>query len=133
MATNSYDIASYQLADMGARILALFVDGAILSVIGSVGFFTTIGTGFGASFVIGFIYSWFFLTRNHGQTPGKMLMKIRVIKTDGSPINDSDAVIRCIGYLINDITFIGWLWAFFDDNKQGLHDKMAKTYVVKTQ
>jgi uncharacterized RDD family membrane protein YckC len=26
---------------------------------------------------------------------------------------------------------IGWLWAFFDKDRQGLHDKLAGTYVVK--
>ncbi len=133
MATNSYELSNYQLADIGTRTLALFVDGAILSIIGSISFVSAWQTGIGASFIIGLIYSWFFWTRNHGQTPGKMLMKIRVIKTDGNPITDSDALIRYFGYLINDVLFIGWLWAFFDENKQGLHDKMAQTYVVKVQ
>ena len=79
------------------------------------------------------IYTWFFLTRNNGQTVGKMLMKIRVVKTDGTPISDADAVVRYLGYLLDGIFLLGWLSALFDENRQCWHDKLAKTYVVKTE
>ena len=130
MATKTYDTTSYELADIGARFIALFIDGIILSAIGSIGFIAAREPGVGAGFLIGLVYYWFFLTRNKGQTPGKMLMKIRVIKTDGSPISDRDALVRYIGYVVNSIFLIGWLWVLFDANKQGWHDKFAKTYVV---
>jgi uncharacterized RDD family membrane protein YckC len=29
------------------------------------------------------------------------------------------------------VIFIGYLWAFWDKNKQTWHDKVANTYVVK--
>jgi uncharacterized RDD family membrane protein YckC len=131
MATTTYDTVSYELADIGPRFTALFVDAVILSVIGSVGFLAVREPGIGVSFLVGVAYYWFFLTRNNGQTPGKALMKIRVIKVDGTPITDGDAVLRYIGYILNNFFFVGWLWAFFDDNKQGWHDKIAKTFVVK--
>jgi uncharacterized RDD family membrane protein YckC len=131
MATNTYETTRYELAEIGARFMALFIDGLILAVIGSIGFLTARESGIGISFLIGLIYYWFFLTRNKGQTPGKALMKLRVIKVDGSPISDSDAVIRYFGYAINSFFLLGWAWAFFDDNHQGWHDKLAKTFVVK--
>lgn len=132
MATQTIETSSYELADIGARFMALLIDGIILSVIGSVGFLTAREPGIGASFFIGLVYYWFFLTRNNGQTPGKALMKIRVIKVDGSPISDSDAVLRYVGYIVNSLCIgIGWLWALLDANQQGWHDKLAKTYVVK--
>jgi uncharacterized RDD family membrane protein YckC len=79
-----------------------------------------------------FIYFW---TRPEGQTLGMKALHIRVVKTDGSPLTVGSAVVRYIGMLINSIVFglpIGWIWAAFDVNKQGWHDKMAGTYVVKT-
>jgi uncharacterized RDD family membrane protein YckC len=122
---------SYELADNGARLMALFVDGTILFALGGIGFLTVREPGAGAGFFISLAYYWFFLTRNQGQTPGKALMKIRVIKADGTPISDSDALMRYIGYTVNTLTIIGWLWAFLDANQQGWHDKIAGTYVVK--
>jgi uncharacterized RDD family membrane protein YckC len=132
MAAQTYDTTSYELADVGARLMALFIDGFILAATGSVGFIAAREPGVGADFLIGLVYYWFFLTRNRGQTPGKALMKIRVIKVDGSPISDRDALLRYVGYIVNSLCIgIGWLWALLDANKQGWHDKIAKTYVVK--
>jgi uncharacterized RDD family membrane protein YckC len=34
---------------------------------------------------------------------------------------------------MNNFFFIGWVWALFDDNRQGWHDKIAETYVVKAE
>jgi uncharacterized RDD family membrane protein YckC len=42
------------------------------------------------------------------------------------------AVLRLIGYFISGIViWVGFLWILFDANKQGRHDKIAGTYVVK--
>lgn len=131
MTDKNYEMASYELADIGARLAAWFIDGGVLFLIEGVGFFAARETGLSAGFIVGLIYTWFFLTRNKGETPGKMIMKIRVIKTDGTPINDAEAVVRYIGYLIDSVFLIGWLWVLFDENRQGWHDKLAHTYVVK--
>lgn len=127
---------TYELASIGERALALVIDSMIVSFVGGI-----IGVGGNALWgggVIGFIlgagYQWYFLTQQSGQTPGKMLMNIRVIKTNGTPISDTAAVLRYIGYLINSpILMLGWIWALFDSKNQGWHDKIAATYVVKVQ
>jgi uncharacterized RDD family membrane protein YckC len=42
------------------------------------------------------------------------------------------AFLRYIGLIISCIAFfIGVIWVAFDANKQGWHDKIASTYVVK--
>jgi uncharacterized RDD family membrane protein YckC len=67
-----------------------------------------------------------------GQTPGKMIFGIKIIRTDSSPVHRSCAVSRYFGYIICVLTaFIGFVWIAFDERKQGLHDKIAGTYVVK--
>lgn len=77
-------------------------------------------------------YHWYFWTRRDGRTPGKFVLGIRVIKTDGSAISDVDACIRAIGYNVSAMLFgLGFIWAFFDSNNQSWHDKMARTYVVR--
>jgi uncharacterized RDD family membrane protein YckC len=87
-----------------------------------------------ASFAVGLAYQWFFLTRNNGQTIGKMLLNLRVVKADGSEFTDATAVLRFFGYYINSaLIMLGWLIAFVDPNRQGLHDKLAGTYVIKVR
>ena len=67
-----------------------------------------------------------------GQTPGKMVLGIKVIRTDSSDITFAYALLRYLGYIISTMTiFIGFIWIAFDSHKQGLHDKIADTYVVK--
>jgi uncharacterized RDD family membrane protein YckC len=131
VATNALGTTSHELADIETRCIALFIDGLILSAIGSFSYVAARAPGVGVSILIGLVYYWFFLTRNKGQTPGKALMRIRVIKTDGTPITDSDALMRYIGYFISSFFLIGWLWAFVDVNHQAWHDKIAKTFVVR--
>lgn len=79
------------------------------------------------------IYEIFMLKKN-GQTIGKKLLGIKVIKTNGESLTWSTAIIREIGEIINAFTIgIGYLIIIFDDKKQGLHDKIADTYVVKVK
>lgn len=83
----------------------------------------------------GLIFSLVYFTYFHGsagQTLGKGLLKIKVIQTSGEPINYKIAFVRWIGYFISElIMFLGFIWVVFDKNKQGWHDKIAGTYVVK--
>ncbi|MEZ4671978.1 MAG: RDD family protein [Anaerolineae bacterium] len=134
MTTKVKDYASYELADIGTRFMALIIDSLILGAITSAFFGAAKGPGVGAGIIVGIAYHWYFLTRQHGQTPGKMLMKIRVIKVDGTPIDDVTPILRYIGYYINSaVIMLGWLWATWDDQRQGWHDKIANTIVVRAE
>lgn len=126
---------TYELADIGERFIALIIDNIILGVVGGIiGASSGWGSGGVFGFIIGAGYQWYFLTQQNGQTPGKMLMGIRVIKVDGTRITDAEAVLRFVGYYINSVIIgLGWIWAFFDSNNQGWHDKIARTYVVKAK
>jgi uncharacterized RDD family membrane protein YckC len=69
----------------------------------------------------------------YGQTFGKMALKIKVVNEDGTPLDYRKAFLRWLGYFLCDLTFyIGYLWAAFDPHKQGLHDKVCKTVVIRT-
>ncbi|MCC6612787.1 MAG: RDD family protein [Anaerolineae bacterium] len=119
-------------ADFGARFLAIVIDGFVLGLIAGLLFGAGREAGGIISFVVGLVYNWYFWTRQEGQTPGKRIMHLRVVKTDGSAINDTDAIIRYIGYYINTaVLMLGWLWALIDERGQGLHDKIAGTMVVR--
>ncbi|MCL1885573.1 MAG: RDD family protein [Dehalococcoidia bacterium] len=67
-----------------------------------------------------------------GQTLGKMLLNIRLLRGDGSDISFGYAMLRYLGYVVCILTLGGgFLWLAFDSRKQGLHDKIAGTVVVK--
>ena len=125
-------VAEYELADTGTRFIALFIDGIILGIITGLLFWGGRGAGEVASFVVGVAYQWYFLTQRDGQTPGKSMMGIRVVKVNGEPLQAADVIVRYIGYYINSIVFmLGWIWALIDADHQGWHDKLAGTYVVR--
>jgi len=67
-----------------------------------------------------------------GQTVGKVSMSIKIIRTDSSPLDLRYSFIRFLGSVLCVATLgIGFIMVAFDSHKQGMHDKMADTYVVK--
>ena len=65
-----------------------------------------------------------------GQTPGKVLMGVRVSRVTGKPLTIRRALLRYLGYLLSAIPLgLGFLWVLMDDRRQGWHDKLAGTYV----
>jgi predicted Zn finger-like uncharacterized protein len=72
-------------------------------------------------------------TGSCGQTLGKMALRIKVVRTDGSDIGYGRALLREVPakFLSGLILGIGYLMVAFDERKQGLHDKIADTYVIK--
>lgn len=130
----SYDTTTYELADTGKRLMALIVDTMILGAITGILFAGASWTGGAVGLIGTIVYQWAFLVHNNGQTPGKMLLHLRVIKADGSTISDTDAILRAVGYHVNSwILGLGWIWALVDSNHQGFHDKIARTYVVMAE
>lgn len=81
---------------------------------------------------VGAVYYVYF-TAFGGQTPGKMALRIKVVRTDSSSLTLGRAFYReVIGKFVSGIILcIGYLMIAFDDKKQGLHDRMADTYVVR--
>ena len=78
-----------------------------------------------------FLYFW--SSYGKGQTPGMRAMKLRVVRTDGNYISVGRAFLRNIGFGISVLCLgLGVIWVGFDKNKQGWHDKIADTYVIRT-
>jgi uncharacterized RDD family membrane protein YckC len=119
------------------RALALIIDavvvGIISSILNAILFGGDVVRGNGVTTLLGLgYYLYFWSAYGHGQTLGNRVLSIRVVKTDGSELTLIDAFIRYVGLILSFIClFIGVIWVAFDANKQGWHDKIAKTYVVK--
>ena len=73
----------------------------------------------------------FWITK--GATPGKMVISAEVVdaQTGGKP-SKRQSLIRYLGYYVCVLTgFLGFFWVGFDPRKQGFHDKMAGTVVIR--
>lgn len=78
--------------------------------------------------IIAYAFIFWILT---GQTPGMMLIGIRVVTGEGGRLTFWRAAARLIGYVISVAAlFLGFFWVLIDDRRQGWHDKIAGTYVV---
>ena len=67
-------------------------------------------------------------------TPGKMATHLTIVdaKTGGKPTT-AQFVIRYLGYYVSIIPlFLGLIWVGIDKRKQGFHDKMAGTVVLRS-
>ena len=67
-----------------------------------------------------------------GQTPGKRAMGVRVVRLDGQPVTWWLAFERAGGYAAGLATgTLGFLQIYWDANRQGIHDKVAGTVVIR--
>lgn len=66
-------------------------------------------------------------------TPGKMILRLKIVdaKTGGKP-STPQFVVRYLGYYLASIPLgLGIFWVGFDKRKQGWHDKLASTLVIR--
>ncbi len=81
--------------------------------------------------ILKILYHTFFIWHN-GMTPGKYLMKIKVVSLEGqSPLDFSKALLRASLRIVSEMLFyLGFLLAFFLPLRQTLHDKLSYCVVV---
>ena len=67
------------------------------------------------------------------QTPGMIPFNLRVVRADnGENIDIARGILRYVGVIISFLVlFLGVIWVAFDARKQGWHDKLAGTVVVR--
>lgn len=74
-----------------------------------------------------YIFFWTLL----GQTPGKMLLGLRIVSLDGSRLTLWQSLRRYIGYYLSAMAlYAGYWWVLVDNRRQGWHDKLAGTLVI---
>jgi uncharacterized RDD family membrane protein YckC len=76
---------------------------------------------------------WFWTAKQ--ATPGKMLLSLRVVDAKtGSSLSIAQGLVRYVGYFVSAIPLcLGLIWVGFDSKKQGWHDKIAGTVVVRSK
>jgi uncharacterized RDD family membrane protein YckC len=87
-----------------------------------------LGFGFGwAALYMTVVLSWW-----KGQTVGKRMLGIRVVRLDGEPITWWVAFERVGGYAAGVATgLLGFAQIWWDSNRQAIHDRIVGTVVVR--
>ncbi len=87
-----------------------------------------LGLGFGWTG----LYFTAFTALWRGQTPGKRLLGVRVLRLDGKPLTMWGSFERFGGYAAGLVTgLLGFAQVFWDRNRQAIHDKISETVVVR--
>lgn len=131
------------------RVVAFLLDGLVIGVITSAAapfmgagpMFEGGGTVGGVSVnygtnalggLVGLLYFVGFWSLR-GQTVGMIPFRLHVVRvSDGSKPDWVVSLLRYVGLIISfAVILIGVIWVAFDGRKQGWHDKMASTLVVR--
>lgn len=144
---------SFETAGIGSRFIALLLDMLIQGSIIFVAIISLAALGLNyhewisgnffswylafiiiLAFLINFGYFLFFEMITGGRTPGKIAMKIRVLKTNGAPINFASSAIRNIFRLADmfpSFYALGLIVMFISKDYRRIGDYVAGTMVVK--
>jgi uncharacterized membrane protein SpoIIM required for sporulation/uncharacterized RDD family membrane protein YckC len=143
----------YELADLGSRFTAMVVDAVILvlielalvlliaalgawsGLVGGMGFDLALALGMLAMFAIYWGYYVLFEGFRDGQTPGKKLMRIRVVQDGGYPVNLRASAVRNLIRLIDMQPMPSWgiagMMMMLHPRTKRLGDLAAGTVVVR--
>jgi len=107
------------------RLLANLIDTIIISLPAALIFEQYYADAITAIIIISFWTFW------KGQTPGKKILNLKIVNNDYLEIDSKTSIIRYLSYFISIFTFfIGFAIVAFREDKKGLHDIIAKTYVI---
>ena len=138
----------YKIVGIGERIVAFLIDGFILymyaflvNLVGDAISYVYEDTwtqrGLVALiFLPAMFYSLLMHSLFNGRTVGKMLMKMRVVRVDGTPVHWSKLLVRWMLRLVDIWIFlgsIGILSILFSDKRQRTGDASAGTVVISTK
>ena len=147
------------LAGWGARVGATLLDGLILVVPVIVLVVIIVGVAAGSDVgavvvgIVGFLayilaalfYAPVLMARggeNNGQTWGKQIVGIRVVRDSGQPFDLGAGLVREFlvknllfgvvgGFFLSIPTLVDWLWPLWDDQNRALHDMVVSTHVMR--
>ncbi|WP_298927688.1 RDD family protein [uncultured Allomuricauda sp.] len=138
----------YKIVSIGERIVAFLIDGLILymyaylvsvvsNAIGYIYDDTWTQRGLASLiFLPAMFYSLLMHSIFNGRTVGKMLLKMRVVRLDGTPVHWSNYLVRWMLRLVDIWIFlgsIGILSILFSERRQRVGDAAAGTVVISTK
>lgn len=120
--------------DLGKRIVAHIIDSILISAVCFLLGFVLGIAGVIISPLLVWLYSILMEGGSWHATLGKRVMGLYVANAQGMGISYSTAILRSLGKMLSTVTCgIGYLIGVFNNEKQCLHDMLAKTYVLEGQ
>ena len=136
----------YPVASLEERRFAVFIDiacllfayGAFLALFSSLGGQFTLSklsaAVYALSFAIVYLQYFALFTIFGGTTPGMMFRGLQVSSFTGDPPTPRQMVLRSLGYILSAGTlFLGFFWAWWDEDGLTWHDRLSQTYLSPQQ
>ena len=116
---------SYPRVGFWERMGAGFLDILLVSILGSITHHGPLGFLIALAYFTG-MWTW------KGTTIGGIVLGLKVVRMDGQPVTFAVALVRALAAAFSIVVlFLGFLWIAWDSEKQGWHDKIAGTVVLK--
>jgi uncharacterized RDD family membrane protein YckC len=113
-------------ADFMVRMGALLIDTILIAVLLSI-----VDGSHQAQLIVLAVYGAI-MWKVKSTTIGGIVFGLQVVRADGRPIDWSTAIVRALScFLSLMVVGLGFIWIVFDDQRQGWHDKIAGTLVVR--
>ena len=121
------DFSSLPRAGFWPRMAALAVDAMMILVV------TQLVSHAGARAVLALLAIYAaILWQQKGTTVGGSVFGLKVVRTDGRPLDWTTSIVRALGCLLSlAIAGLGFLWIAIDSDSQAWHDRIAGTAVVR--
>lgn len=116
---------SFPRARLLERLAAGFLDIVLLSILCKIchvhGFWPFVALAYFAV-----MWTW------KSTTVGGIILGLKVVRVDGQPMPFTVALVRALGAAFSVVVlFLGFLWIAWDREKQGWHDQIAGTVVIR--
>ncbi len=116
---------AFPRANFWERMGAAFLDVVLVGILGGLVGGPPLGFLVALAYFAG-MWTW------KGTTIGGIVLNLKVVRLDGGPMTFAAALVRGLAAAFSVIVlFLGFLWIIWDDEKQGWHDRIAGTVVVR--
>ena len=119
------------LASWGTRAAGYIIDFAPIWIVSALFVRSTVITSLWGLVGLGYFIYMGWLDGETGQTPGKAIMGLRLVNSQGENIGGGSGIGRKFAHIVDSIIcLLGWFLPLVDANRQTIADKIMTTYVV---
>ena len=127
------DILAYPKASLWERLAAAFLDIVLMSILAGLAHKSPFAfLGAPPLWLLTSLACFAGMWTWKGTTIGGIVLGLKVARLDGQPVTFTIALVRALAAVFSVIVlFLGFLWIAWDADKQGWHDRIAGTVVLR--